>query len=234
MGGLSRNAFANVCPPNDKDPHGMGAIPGGRYTVGSSASPMNPERTTKIGPFCIDVNEMTFEHYRACAASGRCSPAPLTDPRCSADRRDMMPVTCITWAEARAACAYGNKRLPTSEEWEAAAAGRVRLPYPITWTGPLPATQVIYHFHHDPLHIPWGDSLDLSASLITDMGGNVSEWTSTAPIHNGFARVVRGGSFSFIQPRFAMAIRVLSTGARSPDVGVRCVSSMNSTSLDDP
>lgn len=231
--GASGNAFANVCPANDKDPNGMRAIPGGQYTVGSAASPMNPERKTKLSPFCIDVTEMTFEHYRSCVSGGQCSPAPLTDASCSADRRDMMPVACITWAEARAACAYDHKRLPTSEEWEAAAAGGVHLQYPITLTGPLPVNQVIYHFHHDPLHIPQSDILDLSASLVDDMGGNVSEWTSSMLGPNRFVKLVHGGSYSFVEPKFAMAVRALGMASRAPDVGVRCVISMSHVLSDD-
>ena len=103
------------------------------------------------------------------------------------------PVTEVTFADALAFCAWAAVRLPTGEEWEAAARGAGDRPWPwgasfdpdrcacaeagFGWTVPVRA-------HPD----------GVSPCGAEQLAGNVWEWVGDDPDEDGW-RTVRGGSY---------------------------------------
>jgi hypothetical protein len=117
-----------------------------------------------------------------------------------------------TWVEALQHCLRRGKRLPTEEEWEAAAGGRL---------------------------FPWGDqpdparascqgargpsSADVSPLGCRDMAGNLAEWTASAGRAAEGTRVVRGGHWqSPIEDCTTYERRELPPSRRHPTLGFRC------------
>jgi formylglycine-generating enzyme required for sulfatase activity len=102
------------------------------------------------------------------------------------------PATDVTYEDAEAFCAWAGGRLPTGDEWEAAARGPDARPWPwgetfdpercacaeaaAGWTAPVRA--------HPDGAAPCGAQ---------QLAGNVWEWVSDPPDEDGW-RTVRGGS----------------------------------------
>jgi formylglycine-generating enzyme required for sulfatase activity/tRNA A-37 threonylcarbamoyl transferase component Bud32 len=135
-------------------------IPAGRYTIGSNTGPANarPAREVTLGAYHIGTHETTVREYQTVMA--------LTVP-IPADRSAALPVTGRLWTEAVAYCAkrYAGGRLPTEEEWEAAARA-----------APLGARDLL------------GSVWEWTASPFVGYPGNVQEVRTTG------AYVIRGGA----------------------------------------
>ena len=84
-----------------------------------------PRRRYRLAGFWIDRSEVTVAAWRGCAATGGCRALPA-----KSGAADRLPVTGVSWIEAGKYCAWAGKRLPTEEEWEAAAAGPEGRLYP--------------------------------------------------------------------------------------------------------
>jgi sulfatase modifying factor 1 len=120
------------------------------------------------------------------------------------------PVTQVSWGDAVAFCAWADGRLPTEVEWEHAARGGTNRRHRYAWDGELHHGG---HPHANTLNTDDGFSLTspvgafgATALGLTDMGGNVWEWTDAwfrpyAERDRPFTptptseRVLRGGSF---------------------------------------
>lgn len=95
-------------------PAGMAAIPAGKYhPLYADGAP-----ATKVNAFSIDRVPVTRAQYLAFA---RANPEWRKGIDASATKLDR-PMTGVTWSAARAYCAAGGKRLPTTAEWEYVAA----------------------------------------------------------------------------------------------------------------
>jgi len=95
---------------------------------------------------------------------------------------DTLPMTCVTWFEAVAFCAWENKRLPTHAEWVyAASGGSEQRIYPWGTEAPEDCSVATFNNPSQPLcgfPIPVG-SAPGSATVGTqvyDMAGGVFEW----------------------------------------------------------
>jgi formylglycine-generating enzyme required for sulfatase activity len=161
----------------------------GTYRLGEAGTERDVElRAVRIGRFPVVNAEMA----RFVAESGR-PVAPdlalrLADPQL-ADH----PATAVTHADAVAFCAWAGGRLPTGDEWEAAARGEDGRPWPWGetfdseccacvesgwgWTAPVTA--------HPTGASPCGAE---------QLAGNVWEWVSDLT-EDGEWRAVRGGSY---------------------------------------
>ena len=186
-------------------------------------------------------------------------------PEASADH----PVTQVSWSDAEAFCAAVGGRLPTEVEWEHAARGGVndrsryawgdrlgagRHAHANTWTGTLPAAM---HPSGHGTNTGADDAADGFGGTtspvgafgatplgLTDMGGNVWEWTASwfQPYPLGAdqgagtsgpagptgapERVQRGGSF-LCNPAYCHGYRVSARSHATPEssfahVGFRC------------
>lgn len=239
---VAAGAFTRGCGVNDTD-------------CETSAQPVHA--VTLTHSYCISRTELTVAQYRACATAGRC-PAP-PELRCSNDlatwtatpaTSEQLPMSCLYYSEAAAACAYLGGRLPTEAEWEKAARGRDGRTFPWGRATPASCDQGINWGGTRCPGAPWTASTDnrggamlRSAAQAVDMAGNLWEWVADYYAEDaysacsagcvdpqgpptGILRARRGGSFQSTQTK------ELRTWFREFDLpemqrydgnGVRCV-----------
>ncbi len=109
-----------------------------------------PRLVTLSYPYALDAEEVSIRAYAECVASGCClppsgrtwtlaeemmeagaPPRPAAPDRCADPVRALegdarlldLPVTGVTWCQARDYCAWVGKRLATEYEWERAGSG---------------------------------------------------------------------------------------------------------------
>jgi serine/threonine protein kinase len=122
---------------------------------------------------------------------------------------DALPVLGMDLESARAYCQWRGQRLPTEDEWEYSARGRVARVF------------------------PWGDEPQPPQPLPKQavpqsrgLGGNVAEWTET---HTKGERVLRGGSWLLPQAFFQrLALRRLGPPGAALDSSFRCAATVAS------
>jgi formylglycine-generating enzyme required for sulfatase activity len=217
-------------------------VAAGPFVRGSTrgADDERPVRTVTLSSFLIDRTEVTQAMYARCVAAGRCQ-LPRMGTKLQEDPD--LPMTNVSWHEARTFCAYAAGRLPTEAEWEKAARGS------------------------DGREFPWGDQPDCSRANwgnfagegpcagsknpgqpvavgrypsgaspygVLDLAGNVWEWVEDrygaswdgerdAGGDDQPRRVVRGGSCCsyFVSPRAANR-NGWAPEHRDADLGFRC------------
>jgi formylglycine-generating enzyme required for sulfatase activity len=195
-----------------------------------------PQHAQQVAGFWMSRTEVTVADYARCVAAGRCAPAGYEG---GAQRfaKPSLPVTLVTYDDARHYCAFRAGRLPTEAEFERAARGAARRAYPWgkTFHGSLA--------NHGRLGVDPNDPSDGFSELapvgsfpagatpegVLDLAGNVAEWTSDA-FSPGYGlpptadRSVRGGDFASAAPFLRGAARVgKSPDTREPTLGFRCV-----------
>lgn len=241
---------------NNRD-HDMALVKGGVYTLGSDRGNHDerPVRKIELNDFWMDRHEVTCAQYQRFLEDIRkhghlwCHPSepPHKDhtpyhtyawalkfswvggqpPRGMAD----FPVVLVDWFDAYAFAKWAGKRLPTEDEWEAAARGGDGRDYPWGNTFSLDKCNI----GDQPLAVgtfpdgasPWG---------ILDLAGNVAEWTATSyeekprdsKIFTGKfgLPIIRGGSWDDNSKACRSSARDVrrSPVYRSTTVGFRCVS----------
>jgi formylglycine-generating enzyme required for sulfatase activity len=192
--------------------HEMVYIPGGVTVLGDTSS--EESMTVRLKPYLMGRTEVTNGQFREFTSLFDLDfPVPHA--------YDELPVTSISWETADAYAAWKGMRLPTEAEWELGAGGINGLKYP--WGNRWDAR--LTNGNDD---ISGGELLSgskdgfirmapvglfpdgVSPYGISDMAGNVWEWTSdwydylpdtTGVIENwtgpssGIRKVMRGGSF---------------------------------------
>jgi iron(II)-dependent oxidoreductase len=184
----------------------MAALPAAEYallTVDGDGTAVG----VALDAFYMDQYEVTNRAYRDCIEAGGCK-WPLQTH--SATRRDYFtdpafdryPVVHVTQQMAFDFCGWKGARLPSVQEWQAAASvspitGQF---FPFPWgasfdrqransaSGGFADTLTVGSFR------PGGDS----PAGISDMAGNVAEWTATV-VETPAGRteaIVKGGSFA--------------------------------------
>lgn len=222
-------------------------VPAGSVAMGG--------RLISVPAFYMDRTEVTVRKYQACVSSGRCSATP-SEGDCNAGQlqsRADHPINCVTQVQARAFCAVRGARLPTQAEWQLAAAGPEGRTYPwgdalpsllwvtqpkdgayapgparhnLCWQGDGTVSQENYPKSTCPVgSFRAGDT----PSGISDLAGNVWEWTSDklTPPDGEATYVLKGGGFGYDRLG-ALEVRTTDTGAYEedffgPDIGFRCV-----------
>jgi formylglycine-generating enzyme required for sulfatase activity len=213
-------------------------------------------KSIAVAAFAIGRTEVTTEAYARCVAEKKCSPAASDDIACNWPKRKAKgkhPINCVTVEQAEAYCEYESERLPTVAEWQLAAGGPEKRHYPWGSTHPsnIQVTEPPAGGAYGPgaarHYLCWsGDGTDRekyptwtcpvgsfpagnTPSGISDLAGNVAEWTSTTvklphgPVHH----VIKGGGYNFDGlGRLEVAVEDSEThgsGHKAPDVGFRCV-----------
>lgn len=184
-------------------PAGMIMIPAGVYPLRLQTPDGPVVRQVYVQAFALDATEVTNRAYRRCVERGACrapgSHASATRPFYFLDAAfDDYPVVNVDRDAAMRYCAWLGKRLPGANEWAVAAsvvvdAGR-QLRYP--WGEEF----AVQRANSSPLGV--GDTLAVGSFRpagdspfgMTDMAGNVAEWTVDA-VSEGTLAVVKGGSF---------------------------------------
>jgi formylglycine-generating enzyme required for sulfatase activity len=182
---------------------GMVMIPAGTYTIGSNDDSLTrPVHAVSLGAYGIDKHEVTVGEYDAFVSSGKVQSPWTTRPD------SMLPVTGVKLAEAQNFCLWrhgAGGRLPSEEEWEAAARGASARRYPWGNEWNPAAANIASSGRKGPA--PVGSfSAGRTPEGVEELIGNVWEWTSTPFKHyddrgsasSGFY-VIRGGGFNAIQ-----------------------------------
>ncbi len=155
-----------------------------------------------IPAFFMDRYPVTDGQFRAFLDSSGYRPSDLANflkdwdwsdaahPRPPAGFEDH-PVVWVDLEDARAYARWAGKRLPTEEEWQYAAGGAktVRYPWGNNWENGLandhgPSTSAVTAF-------PKGTN----SSGLSDMSGNVWQWTESERDDGNRYALLRGGSF---------------------------------------
>ena len=184
-------------PPVAPLDSGMVLIPAGVYTIGSNTKrDSSPVHQVQLEAFGIGQHEVTIAEYQAFVSAGR-APATWTG-----NPPPGMPVTGIVLAEAAGYCAWKHPaggRLPSEEEWEAAARGVAGRVYP--WGDVWDATAANVGAQQRGAR-PYGSyPRGRTPEGVDDMIGNVWEWTSSSyaganDASNAGLYVIRGGGFN--------------------------------------
>src|SRR2546428_65259 len=181
-------------------------------------------RTVRLGSFYIDSTEVTVGAYR------RYLDSTLGMPPWTGRPPERWPATGVFWVEAVAYCAWRQPggRLPTEDEWEAAARGPEGLRYP--WGDKWVRGFANADSQRDGFAPAGADSLGRSWVGAVDLIGNAWEWTATeAPGPKGeLGHIIKGGAFDS-PPQNAVAAFRAAFPDRPPRLvhtGFRCAQSV--------
>jgi formylglycine-generating enzyme required for sulfatase activity len=155
-----------------------------------------------IQSFFMDKYPVTNEQYRSFLELSHYRPADRTNFLKDWDWSDSAhpkpptgfadhPVVWIDLDDARAYAHWAGKRLPTEEEWQYAAGGanRSRYPWGESWeTG-------LANDHGTSTSAVTGFPKGTNAFELSDMSGNVWEWTESERDDGNRYALLRGGSF---------------------------------------
>ena len=227
-------------------PPGMVQVKGGSYSIGPHHGWERKgfEKRAKrlsIKPFYIDKEEVTNAEYhnfwQQLEPQQRLQHLPRFWEERDGDYRipdgkEDHPVVGVTFNDALAFAAWAGKRLPTEDEWEAAARGEESLKYP--WGDDY---QPGYANDRDT---GIGDTSPVGAFPegaspfgCLDMAGNVEEWTASssegeilteAVTSNLVQVVIRGGNYDASPEGIDSTFRWVSPGlsTRKAKLGFRC------------
>jgi formylglycine-generating enzyme required for sulfatase activity len=179
-----------------------------------------PLRRVLLDSFYLDVTEVTIADY-ARFLGARAGRVPW---RAVADSQ--WPVTGVLWTEADAYCRWTDAagRLPTEDEWEAAARGAQSRRFP--WGASMERFRANVDTALDTLVAVGSFPRGASPFGVFDLVGNAWEWTATADTaRNGTVRhIIKGGAFNSLpevaQPAFRIAYP--DTLALVYNTGFRC------------
>ena len=206
-------------------PPGMVLVPAGRYPVGGGGAPWRDSTTVQLDSFFMDSTEVSVAAYRRFRDSTR-AVAPWTEPP-----PDPWPVTGVLWSEAVAYCAWRQRggRLPTEDEWEAAARGPRGFRYP--WGDRWDPGRANADSLRDGFAPAGASSLGRSWVGAVDLIGNAWEWTAAAArdARGQSGHVIKGGAFDTPRDNATAAYRAVLPDRRVwlTHTGFRCSRSVD-------
>jgi len=147
-------------------------------------------------------------------------------------RFPLRPVVYVSAFDAETFCRWWSEqtgrvvRLPTEDEWYAAAAGTASPKREYAWGDEEPNADRANYGYELRSVSPVGlfPSGAASGTRIMDMAGNVWEWTSSPWSNDDPARVLRGGSFDNVTRDLRAACRYFNgPDGRDSYIGFRCL-----------
>ena len=238
-----QEATENAAAPEPLDLNAMSPLAAGSYPIGCQPDDRRcwddekPGHQATLGPIEVMTFEVTHGAYEACVSAKKCK---ARDPksRCVPPKTTPAdaPATCITFAEASTYCASRSMRLPTEQEWEAAARGANHPQYPWGDDGPTCSSGMFKECGTFPFAVGSAPG-DKSWAGVRDLGGSVREWTSSRPLpypgsktkqprtSRKAGRVTRGGSWMIPVKHAPSALYRMAEAkeSRLQDLGFRCV-----------
>ncbi len=204
--------------PLREDVNEMITIPAGEFTMGGSSNGAKPPHQVTLPDYQIDKYEVTMGQYNDFVAeTGHAAPWGTYSQEMA-----NLPVTNVSWDDARAYCEWAGKRLPTEAEWEKAARGTDGRVYPWgdTWQDDLANTKETNTGSAKNVgSYPQG----ASPYGVEDMAGNVWEWTADWYSAEKLGRVIRGGAWNAINSwAQTFARNQLPPQTLQENVGFRC------------
>jgi formylglycine-generating enzyme len=227
------------------DNHPMVLIPEGPFLMGSP--PMDgdpdeiPQRSIYLSSYTIDLYEVTQGQYQEFVRTTKTNPPviPVFSDELSLITRPDLPVVGVSWADAKAYCAWLGKRLPTEAEWEKAARGERGFRW--SWGNTFGSQMANTSGDEDGyayLAPPGEFGEGRSRYGLYDTAGNVAEWVSDwygeryyqeGPFRDprgpqaGKHRIYRGGSWD----DSSVGVRAAKRYAAAPHqtsavIGFRC------------
>ncbi|HEV8642013.1 MAG TPA: SUMF1/EgtB/PvdO family nonheme iron enzyme [Methylomirabilota bacterium] len=194
--------------PSAADADGIMLVPAGAFWMGRDDGPPEqaPLHRVFVRDFWIDRHKVTnAEFAQFLNAQGAVSPEG--ERRFDADDEDARihqanvgppphpmygqpvrwmadpgferrPAVEVTWFGARDYCRWKGRRLPTEAEWEKAARGDDKRPYPWGFAPPSPE-RAVYGRRYNATEPADARPAGRSPYGVEDMLGNLREWTST-------------------------------------------------------
>jgi formylglycine-generating enzyme required for sulfatase activity len=203
---------------------GMVLVPAGLYPVGGGSggggAPRRDSTTVRLDAFFIDSAEVSVAAYRRYVDSTRAVPPWTQAPP------DSWPVTGVLWSEAAAYCAWRLQRgrLPTEDEWEAAARGPRGFRYP--WGEQWEPGRANADSLRDGFAPAGATSLGRSWVGAVDLIGNAWEWTAgaAADARGQPGHIIKGGAFDTPSEHATAAYRAVLPERREwlAHTGFRC------------
>jgi formylglycine-generating enzyme required for sulfatase activity len=179
----TENNTKTINPSINKTAIEFADIPGGTFIMGSPSSESGREKDetqheVTLSPFKMSKYCITYEQYDAfCEAIGREKPRGF--------KRGNMPVSDVSWYDAKAFAEWMGCRLPTEAEWEYAARANTTTPF---YTGDcLTSEQANFNGKEPYLSCEQGkfrkEALPVGSFSPNDFGlydmlGNIWEWTN--------------------------------------------------------
>src|SRR6266516_744773 len=203
-------------------PPGMVLVPAGLYPVeGGGGGALRRDSTAiSLDSFFLDSTEVSVAAYRRYLDSTRAAPPWTRSPP------DPWPVTGVLWSEAVAYCAWRQHggRLPTEDEWEAAARGAEGFRYP--WGNRWERGRANADSLRDTFAPAGAQTSGRSWAGAVDMAGNAWEWTASAgaDTRGVSGHVIKGGAFDTPPENATAAFRAVLPDRRSwvTHTGFRC------------
>jgi formylglycine-generating enzyme required for sulfatase activity len=192
---------SELCAAASVPPGGRHSCEGGesiRIDPGMMEAKVFPTMPVGVGPFALEVTEVSNAQYLRCVAAGACSapmdediPGVINDYWLLPEYADH-PVVNVTWAQANTYCRWIGRRLPTEYEWELVAGGALdavgrgaRYLVPEGATSPAACVDKAVNVAFcggagQPVAV--GTSADdqvlLGGVPVFDLAGNVAEWVA--------------------------------------------------------
>ncbi|MDR9500718.1 MAG: SUMF1/EgtB/PvdO family nonheme iron enzyme [Desulfurivibrionaceae bacterium] len=192
----------------EAEQQGYGLVTSGRLSSGVQQKTGRPTLTITQGVISRPIKGANWRHPDG--------------PDSSLDDRGHHPVVQVSRRDALAFAAWAGKRLPSEDEWEAAARGPAGLLFP--WGNTfLPLANLAAHQRGSTTPVNYFGRQSLSPFGLLDMVGNIFEWTASnhkSP-HGRQLAILKGGSWASTQ--VSCAHRLIEPAATwSNSIGFRC------------
>jgi len=214
MGSSVRDGLCSLYENHEIDkacpipPKGMILIPAGEFKYGPRDNSVRWSSIESLPNFFIDKYEVTAKQYKECVDAGTCKDKDFgsgDEYTYNNPEKQDHPINFVSWYGAQAYCTWKGKRLPTEKEWEKAARGVDGRVYPWGNESPTCDYAVINSAKRsEPTAPGCGTNATMPVGSkpkgnspygVSDLSGNVAEWTSSSKTHKN-SRVYRGGSMT--------------------------------------